>query len=513
MSAVPDISKINQLRHFLESRPRAGQLILFAFGALTTLAFAPFSMYFFMPLMLLPAMFTWLFMPPRAAAKLSFWYGVGFFLSGTYWLYISIHVFGEAPLWVAIVIMASMVLLMAAYCSAAGWITSRLARGDAKRLLLIAPAAWVTFEWLRGWLLSGFPWLAVGYSQIDSSLAGWAPLVGVYGISVVTVLSSAALLAAVTETGRRRWLCAGVVILPWVAGAAMSPIDWTTDSGRSLRTTIVQGGVSQDRKWLRDEFQPTLSLYQNAMLEHQDSDLMVWPEVAIPSEIDLVGYYVTDLQNELWERPRTLLFGILERNPETGKVYNSVVTLDGRNQQIYRKRHLVPFGEYFPVPDFVRQWMRLMSLPTSDMSAGDDVQPLLASLSGEKLAIAICYEDAYGAEQLYMLPEASVLVNVSNDAWFGNSIAPHQHLEIARMRALEAGRYAVRATNNGISAFIGPKGELLETAPQFIYATMTMDVVPHTGATPYVRTGNWPVISFLGFILAWNARRVIKLRI
>lgn len=488
-------------------------MILFVFGALTTLAFAPFGLYFLMPLMLMPLMITWLFMQPRAAAKLSFWYGAGLFLSGTYWFYISIHVFGQAPLWVAIFIMLGLVLFMAGYCSAAGWVISWLARGDTRRLLLTAPAAWVTIEWVRGWFLSGFPWLAVGYSQIDSSLAGWAPLGGVYGVSFVTVLSSAALLAAVMETGRTRWLTASVVILPWVAGALILPIQWTIESDKSLRTTIVQGGISQNRKWLRDEFQPTLTLYQNAMLEHEDSELMVWPEVAIPSAIDQVEYYVNDLQNELRQNPRTLLFGILERNPETEEVFNSVVTLDGHDRQVYRKRHLVPFGEYFPVPDFVRQWMRLMSLPTSDMSAGDNEQPLLTTLGGEKLAVAICYEDAFGAEQLYALPAASILVDVSNDAWFGDSIAPHQHLEIARMRALEAGRYVVRATNNGVSAFIGPKGELLETAPQFVYATMTMDVIPHTGATPYVRTGNWPVISLLGLILVWYARSVIKLRI
>lgn len=458
-----------------------------------------------MPVLMMPAMFAWMYLPPRAAAKLSFWYGTGLFLSGTYWLYISIHVFGQAPLWVAIFIMTCLVLIMAAYCSAAGWIISRLVQGNVNRLLLIAPAAWVTTEWLRGWFLSGFPWLAVGYSQIDSSLAGWTPLLGVYGTSVVTLLSSAALLAAVIETARKRWLYAGVVMLPWIVGAAMQPIQWTEASGSALRTTIVQGGIPQDRKWLRDEFQPTLTLYRNAMLEYDNSDLVVWPEVAIPSAIDRVEIYLTELQHQLQENPKTLLFGILERNLKTEELYNSVVMLDGRSRQIYRKRHLVPFGEYFPVPDFVRQWMRLMSLPTNDMSAGADEQPLLVSLGGANLAVAICYEDAYGAEQLYALPEASILINVSNDAWFGDSIAPHQHLDIARMRALEAGRYVVRATSNGVSAFIGPKGELLETAPQFVYATMTMDVIPHSGATPYVRTGNWPVITLLIGILGWFA--------
>lgn len=496
---MPDI----KVRQFFESRPRVGQLLLFLFGAMTTLTFAPFGLYFLMPVVMLPVMFVWVFTPPRASAKLSFWYGAGLFLSGTYWLYISIHVFGQAPLWVAMLIMVGLVLIMSAYCAAAGWIISRLAEGSARRLLFVGPAAWVTIEWLRGWLMSGFPWLAAGYSQIDSTLAGWVPLVGVYGASVVTVLSSAALLGAVIEKGRARWLYAGTVILPWLVGAALQPIQWTEATDGSLRTTIVQGGVSQDRKWAADEFKPTLELYRNALLEYHDSDLVIWPEVAIPSTIDQVERYIGEWQSDIQSQPRTLLFGILERDLEARKVFNSVVMLNGHDRQIYRKRHLVPFGEYFPVPDFVRKWMRLMSLPTSDMSAGDEDQPLLEGLSGDKMAVAICYEDAYGAEQLYALPEASVLINVSNDAWFGDSIAPHQHLEIARMRALEAGRYVVRATNNGVSAFIGPKGELLDTAPQFEYAAMTMDIIPHTGATPFVRGGNWPVITLLLGILAW----------
>ena len=496
---MPDI----KVRQFFESRPRVGQLLLFLFGAMTTLTFAPFGLYFLMPVVMLPAMFVWVFTPPRASAKLSFWYGAGLFLSGTYWLYISIHVFGQAPLWVAMLIMVGLVLIMSAYCAAAGWIISRLAEGSARRLLFVGPAAWVTIEWLRGWLMSGFPWLAAGYSQIDSTLAGWVPLVGVYGASVVTVLSSAALLGVVIEKGRTRWLYAGAVILPWLVGAALQPIQWTEATDGSLRTTIVQGGVPQDRKWLADQFKPTLELYRNALLEYHDSDLVIWPEVAIPSTIDQVERYIGEWQSDIQSQPRTLLFGILERDLEARKVFNSVVMLNGHERQIYRKRHLVPFGEYFPVPDFVRKWMRLMSLPTSDMSAGDEDQPLLEGLSGDKMAVAICYEDAYGAEQLYALPEASVLINVSNDAWFGDSIAPHQHLEIARMRALEAGRYVVRATNNGVSAFIGPKGELLDTAPQFEYAAMTMDIIPHTGATPFVRSGNWPVITLLLGILAW----------
>ena len=254
---------------------------------------------------------------------------------------------------------------------------------------------------------------------------------------------------------------------------------------------------------MREQFQPTIALYRESVYAHPDSDLVVWPEVAIPTVLQQAEQYVELFESDITPRQTTLLLGILERD-EDQKVYNSVVALDGKRRQVYRKRHLVPFGEYFPVPDFVREWMRMLSLPHSDISSGEAEQALLEMPDGNQLSVAICYEDAYAAEQLYAFPDATLLINVSNDAWFGDSIAPHQHLEIARMRALETGRSVVRATNNGVSAFIGPDGALLETGPQFEYVTLTRDVVPLMGMTPYARVGNWPVILtcllVLGFV-------------
>ena len=271
----------------------------------------------------------------------------------------------------------------------------------------------------------------------------------------------------------------------------------------------MQGGVSQDRKWLPEQFPVTLDLYRDSIAQHPDSDLILWPEVAIPAAVDQVEGYLELLELDLEPRGQVLLLGILERlDPDT--IYNSILMIDGDRRQAYRKRHLVPFGEYFPVPAWVRERMRLMSLPYRDMSRGEPEQPLLATSAGDRLAAVICYEDAYGAEQLYALPDATILINVSNDAWFGDSIAPHQHLEIARVRAAESGRYVVRAANNGISAFIGPRGELLQTAPQFRYATLTGDVFPMRGATPYSIVGNWPVVGIALLTVAgfgWASRR------
>jgi apolipoprotein N-acyltransferase len=500
-------------RRFLRTRPAVIRLVLFAAGALLTTAFAPLGFYVLAPLIVLPLLAACLHARPREAARLAFWFGAGLFLFGTYWLYTSIHVFGEAPLWIAVVLMLGLVAIMAWYFAAIGWLIATLAAGNPWRLVAVAPAGWVAVEWFRGWFLTGFPWLSVGYSQVDSPLAGWLPLFGVYGASFLVLSSASAVFVVLERRGVHQWGAAGVAILPWIVGAALQSLQWSEPSASPRKTTIVQGGVSQDRKWLREQFATTLDLYHSSVLSHRDSDLFLWPEVAIPATIDQVEAWLEQLQLDLEGRQQTLLLGILER--DGGDIYNSVLMLEADSRQVYRKRHLVPFGEYFPVPDRVREWMRLMSLPHSDMTPGEPQQPLLETVGGDRLAVAVCYEDAYGAEQRYALPDATILINVSNDAWFGDSIAPHQHLEIARVRAIEAARYVVRATNNGISAFIGPHGELLQTAPQFEYAALTMDVVPMTGATPYSIVGNWPVVSLALVIvggfgwLSFRARTVV----
>ena len=489
----------------LDVRPALLRLAFFAAGAMLTIAFAPLGFNALAPLVLLPILSACVHARPREAARLAFWFGAGLFLFGTYWLYTSIHVFGQAPLWVAILLMVGLVVIMGWYFAAIGWLVTVLTGGNSWRLVLAAPAGWVAVEWFRGWFLTGFPWMSIGYSQVNSPLAGWLPVLGVYGASFLVVLSASALLLVLERAASRRragqWAAVAIAVAPWIVGAGLQWVQWTEPAGAARTTTIVQGGVSQDRKWLPEQYPVTLDLYRDSIARHPDSDLILWPEVAIPAAVDQVEGYLELLQLDLEERGQILLLGILER-PERDTIYNSVVMIDGGERQAYRKRHLVPFGEYFPVPDWVRERMRLMSLPHTDMSRGEATQPLLETSGGDRLAAVICYEDAYGAEQLYALPEATILINVSNDAWFGDSIAPHQHLEIARVRAAEAGRYVVRAANNGISAFIGPRGELLQTAPQFQYAALTADVLPMRGATPYSVVGNWPVIGLTLLIIA-----------
>jgi apolipoprotein N-acyltransferase len=509
------VPRTRSIALFFADQPRLSRLIFFVLGCVTTLTFAPMGLDLLAPLLMLPFLYVCLIVSPRDAAKKAFWFGFGLFLCGTYWIYISVHVFGKAPLWIALLLMIGLTLIMSFYLWLAAWLTSRLSIGEPWLLLIVAPAVWVLIEWLRGWVLTGFPWLALGYSQIDSPLAGWAPVLGVYGVSLMLMFSSAALIVVYLRRGRQQLLAIVVVLLPWIIGAGLRGVEWTESAGSPVQTTIVQGGVSQDRKWLPEQFQSTLDYYRRETQLAQSSELVIWPEVAIPSVTDLVEDYVALLESDARIAGQTIMFGILERvheRSDEAKVYNSVVMLgsEGGSRSVYRKRHLVPFGEYFPVPASVREWMRMMSLPHNDLTPGAAIQPLPVAANGTAISVAICYEDAYGSEQLYSMEDAGMLVNVSNDAWFGDSIAPHQHLEIARMRALEVGRFAVRATNTGISAFIGPDGKILDAGPQFEPVSMTMGIEPRKGATPYMGWANKPVIGFCLLVLGvfWIRSRV-----
>ena len=485
-------------------RPGLSKLLFFVLGCMTTLTFAPFEWSLLLPLILLPFLYVCLTIAPRDAGKHAFWFGVGLFLSGTYWIYISVVIYGGAPTWIALLLMVSLVLIMSIYVGITGWLISRLASGEPWFLLVAAPAAWVIVEWLRGWLLSGFPWMSLGYSQVDSWLGGWATVFGVYGVSAMLVFSAAAIVVAILRRGLQQWLALAIIVIPWIGGAMLKSVEWTETAGPAITSTLIQAGVSQDKKWLPEQRGPTMQFYRDATQRAQDSSLVVWPEVAIPSVTDRVEPYIQSLEAVSRHNAQTILFGILERDTERGSnsIYNSVILVDGERRQVYRKRHLVPFGEYFPVPATVREWMRMMSLPYSDLSAGAAEQPLLVTADGTELAVAICYEDAYNAEQLYALPAAGLLINVSNDAWFGDSIAPHQHLQIARMRSLEVGRAAIRATNTGISAFIGADGELLESGAQFDAVIMTRDLEPRRGSTPYVTGGNRSIVILCLVIVA-----------
>ena len=496
----------NFLFSLTADRPKISRLVVFVIGCAMTLAFAPAEWSILAPLLILPLLFVALTVSPKETGAHFFWFGFGLFLTGTYWIYISVHVFGNAAVWIALLLMVGLSWIMAMFLGLVGWLMSRLSHGEPWRLLFVAPAAWVTVEWIRGWILTGFPWLSQGYGQIDAALAGWAPVLGIYGVSFMLLFGTAAILVLIMTTGKQRLVAAPLIVLPWIVGSGLGAIEWTEPYGKAIRTTIIQAGVPQDQKWLTSQRQATLDFYRGSTLSVPDSELIIWPEVAIPALQTQVADYLDIVDGDAKRNGQTILLGILENSTERSteaRIFNSVLMLGTEQRQFYRKRHLVPFGEYFPVPASVREWMKMQNLPYSDLAKGRDVQPLLTTANGTTLSIAVCYEDAFGAEQLYAFPDADILINVSNDAWFGESVAPYQHLQMARMRALEVGRYSVRSTNTGISAFIGPQGELLQTGKQFEEEIMTADIRPRRGTTVYADVGNWPILGLCVTILGF----------
>ena len=480
---------------------RYGAWLALAAGAACSLAFAPAGLY---PLAILcPALLfmLWEGRRPGDAALIGFAYAFGLFLAGTYWIYIAVHEVGKAPAWLAVFLLLGLVAIMAAYFALLGALAAWLVpRGGALRWLAFLPGGWVLVEWLRGWLFSGFPWLAAGYAHIDSPLAGLAPVAGIHAVTLASALTAGAVVALVQGSTRERVSAAVVVALCWSAASALGGRAWTDPSGPPIDVAIVQAAVPQDDKWADENRDRILAQYRDMTRPVLGRRLIVWPEASIPVLAHEAGPYLASMWAEAQRAGSDLVLGLLRYDFDTSHYYNGVLALSGEETGWYYKRRLVPFGEFFPVPDFVRRWMRLMSLAYTDMTPGADDQPAL-SAAGVKVGVTVCYEDAYGADQLAVLREAELLINVTNNAWFGDSTAPHQQMQIARFRALEAGRYLVRATSNGISGIIGPDGEVVARAAQFVPEVLLGEARPFTGLTPYARTGNWPVLALAGLLV------------
>ena len=480
------------------------RLLAFVSGATVPLAFAPFSWFWVAPVSLAIFFFLLYQLQPGEAFRRGFLYGLGMFAAGTWWLYISISGFGGAPLSVAFVLMGGLMGAMGLYLGVAGYVIARWGGEPGPlRWLLFMPGVWTLVEWLRGWLFTGFPWLSLGYSQVDSPLGAWAPVGGTYGTTLSVAFVAGALVTLIRGSAATRRIAAGCLVALAATTWMLMDRQWTEPHGEPVTATLAQGGISQDMKWLPSQLLPTLNLYRDLTLENPDTQLFVWPEAALPATASVLVPYLDAMNDILTDRGAGLVTGILTRSPVDHRYRNTLMTL-GHGDGIYYKRHLVPFGEYFPVPEIVRDWLRLMNLPSEDTVPGPRLQAPL-QVAGIRLAPSICYEDAFGAEQLDFLPEAGALVNVSNDGWFGDSIAPHQHLEMARMRALETGRYLLRATNTGITAVVDPSGKIVAQAPQFEAYALSAQVQAFQGSTPYVSFGNTPVIV-LAFLLCLIAR-------
>ena len=473
-------------------RKYRGLLLCFGCGLVMPLGFAPFGYYIVPVISVALLLWVWLNSSPGETFVGGYLFGLGMYGTGVSWLHISINLFGGMNLAGSYAITLLLVLYLALYPALAGYVTRRwFCPTNTAFLLFSAPALWLLGEWSRSRIFTGFPWLNLGYSQIDSPLAGLAPVSGVYGVTWATVLSGALL---VLLFGAKRWrklLAFGAFFLLWAVSGQLYMSNWTRPSG-TITTALIQGAIPQRLKWKPQLRQQSFDLYLGLTRPHQDSDLIIWPETAIPALYQRATDLTDQLRKLTQAHHNNIITGIPFRDPDSGAFYNSALLFDG-GVKVYHKRHLVPFGEYLPLAAVLQPLLHWLGIPVSDFSAGTQPQPLLHA-SGFDVGISICYEDTFGEEVIEALPQAGVLVNISNDAWFGDSMAPHQHLQMARMRAMETGRYMLRATNTGISAIIDEKGWVAKRSRQFRPEVLSSPVLLFSGATPYSRLGNMPVL-------------------
>jgi len=521
---------------------RARSVALLA-GAALPLAFAPLGWF---PLAVLcPAiLFLLCFQASsRQAMLVGFFFGVGFFGVGISWVAVSFYRFGGMGGVLSVAATVLFVLFLALFPALMAWLSRRVfpKLSALTYFTLLMPALWVLFEWIRGWIFTGFPWVNLGYSQTDSPLAGLASVTGVYGISWVVALSAGLLVNSLWQTGRPRIFNVVGLMSLWVGAALLLLVEWSEPFGEPVTASLIQGNVPQNLKWRPEQRGPTVDLYTRLSRKRWDRDLVIWPETALPAYFHQAEAFLQGLAREAQANGgATLLVGLPVQSDNGDKQYYNAVVRVGTGgdadddgdvfpSQIYKKSHLVPFGEYIPFKAVLGGLLDILQVPMANFSRGNPTQPLLTLIGQspeqstkqsteqspvQKISVSICYEDAFGEEVIRHLPEATLLVNVSNDAWFGDSFAPHQHLQMARMRSMETARPMLRATNNGISVMIDHRGQILASSPQFEVAVLDGEVQPRSGATPYVWVGNWPVLlglvsvlSLCGFLSRRSARR------
>ena len=487
-----------------------------ALGAATVFSFAPFHFQYLPFLTLAGLILLWQRNQNLVdAALIGLAFGLGLFCTGINWIYVSLHDFGGMPGALAVFCTFLLSLILSVFPALVGFCQSLIGAHGKLQALLVVPALWALFEWLRGWVLTGFPWLSVGYAQVsDGPLAGYAPLVGVFGVSLITAVIAGTLATMLTATIHRdvrTIFFAGTIGAIFLAtNIFLAAIEWTQPLGAPISVSLLQGNITQDIKWKPETIESTLTTYRDLTLA-STSKLTILPETAFPVFLEqMPEEYLAELHEHAKKLGGDVLVGIPETTSPT-TYHNSVISFGVSSQQTYRKTHLVPFSEFIPLKWLIG-WVYddLLHMPLADFAAGEiDQKPF--AVAGQKIAMTNCYEDLFGEEVIRKLPDATMLANVSNDAWFGHSWGPQQHVQIAQMRALETGRYLLRATNTGVTAIIDQKGRTLSRAPEFTTMALTGSAQGFSGAAPYVRFGNYSVVivslAMLALAVALRNRR------
>lgn len=473
-----------------------GHVLALIAGALTTLSLTPFDIW---PLALVSVgvFYQGLKQVTGGQAFLRGWcWGLGMFATGVSWVYISINVHGYAPPLLAGLLTALFVGGLGLIPALTAWVWARWARpvGQLWLACLGFAALWVAQEMFRAWFLTGFPWMNHGYAHTDTWLAGWAPVGGLWLTGFLSVLTACLL----TEVGLWKRLASalaavGVIASVWLGGLLLQQINWTEPAGEPLSVALIQADIAQARKWDPEHIDHTLRLYRDMSYAQGPVDLVVWPETAIPVLQSQAAFFVDSIAANLAEQGTTLITGIPvdEYEADSMRIYNGIMVA-GTDANQYLKHKLVPFGEYVPLEGWLRGLIAFFDLPMSSFSRGPAVQEPLRAM-GYSLAPFICYETVYPDFAARLAARSELLISISNDSWFGESIGPLQHLQMARMRSIESGRWMIRGTNNGVTALIDHRGEIKAHIPQFEQLALSGWVQPREGLTPYLRWRSWPI--------------------
>ncbi|KAF3981532.1 MAG: apolipoprotein N-acyltransferase [Methylococcales symbiont of Hymedesmia sp. n. MRB-2018] len=469
-------------------------------GACLTLAFAPFDYSYLVIVSLIFAFLSWLECSPNRAALRGFLYGFGLFACGISWVYISVHDYGGASALGALLLTVLIICFWSLFPALTAFISSKLFSSKySNQYIFIFPSVWMFIEYFRGtWFINGFPWLQIAYTQLYSPLKGYIPIIGSYGTGFFLALTAAMLVAAYKKQIAYKLVLIYIVLI-WGGGSVLQTVRWTKVIGEEINVALIQGNVAQDQKWLPENRLKTLLDYQHLTEQNWDADIIIWPESAIPAYLSQAKEsYINPLSAQAKLHNTTLIVGL----PALGKKnehFNTVLAL-GKQEGRYNKNHLLPFGEYLPLQPASGFILKLLNISLGSFSSGGSEQKLLQA-AGYPFATSICYEDAFASEALNTMPEAAFLVNVTNDAWFGDSLEPHQHMQIAQMRALETGRYMLRVTNTGITAIVAPDGLIDNRVPSFKQTVLKGSIFPMGGMTFYARLGDEVIMLVLAFFI------------
>ena len=493
-----------------------GHLGAAAAASLITLAMAPFHLW---PLALVAPTLLFILLQgltPWQAALRGWFFGLGLFASGASWVYVSIQVHGNTPPLLAGVMTAAFVCGLALFFALHGWIWQRWITN--RWWLLSWPALWVLMEAFRSWFLTGFPWLLLGTAHLESPFSGWAPILGVYGVSGLSALAGLLLLYAIhpgvasSQTAKKKtWLplkknqtlaFLGALAIA-VSGIPLADIQWTRAKGEPLSAALIQGNIPQQDKWNPAKRQQIIQTYLDLSAQAGSVDLLIWPETALPLTSTQARPFLQEAVAKAGPEA-ALITGLVSRVPQQPEFYNSLVTA-GKASGHYHKVKLVPFGEYLPLEGWLRGLIDFFDLPMSNFLPGPE-HPAYLEVAGTRAAPLICYEAAYPDFSARQAASTHWLVTLSNDSWFGRSLGPLQHYQIARFRALETGRELARATNNGITAVADHRGRIKAELEQFSTGLLLAEIQPRQGQTPFMRFGSWPLLLVCLVFMAWLTR-------